>query len=81
MRIEGRPLLLVTWRDAATNHAGWAKLTEIAAATPPIVRSVGWLLKRTKRHIVIAASIVGDEGSCDVVIPLGMIVSEKELKA
>lgn len=79
MRIEGRPLLLVTWHDAATNHAGWAKLTEIASATPPVVRSVGWLLKRTKKHIVIAGSIVGDEGSCDVVIPTGMILSEKEL--
>lgn len=79
MRIDGRPLLLVRWRDAATNHAGWEKLTTIAAQTPPIVVSVGWLIKRTKHHITLVASIVGDEGSCDVTIPVGMIVSEKEI--
>ena len=80
MRIDGRPLLLVRWRDAATNHAGWEKLTTIAAQTPPIVVSVGWLLKRTKKHIVLVSSIVGDEGSCDVVIPSGWVVSEKEIR-
>jgi hypothetical protein len=81
VRIDGRPLLLIRWRDAATFHAGWEKLDKIAQQTPPIVFSVGWLLKRTKHHVVIVSSIVGDEASCDVVIPTGMIVSEKELKA
>ena len=81
MRIEGRPLLLVKWIDAASHHAGWEKLDTIAQQTPPIVYTVGWLLKRTKRHITVVASIVGDEGSGDVTIPTGMILSEKELKA
>ena len=81
MRIEGRPLLLVVWRDAISNHAGWEKLDTIATQTPATVRSVGWLLRRTKRHITLVASIVGDEGSSDATIPTGWIVSEKELKA
>lgn len=79
MRIEGRPLLLIKWVDAASHHSGWEKLTAIAQQTPPVVYTVGWLLKRTKRHITVVASIVGDEGSGDVTIPVGMILSEKEL--
>ncbi len=76
-----RRLLLVTWRDARSEHAGWEKLETIAKQSPAIVRSVGWELKRTKRHVTLVASIVEDEGSGDVTIPLGMIVSEKELRA
>lgn len=80
MSIEGRRLLLVTWKDAASNHAGWEKLETIARQQPPTVRSVGWELKRTKRHLTLVASILEDEGSGDLTIPLGMIVAEKELK-
>ena len=41
---------------------------------------MGWELKRTKRHLTLVASILEDEGSGDLTIPLGMIVAEKELK-
>lgn len=80
MKIDGRPLLLVTWRDAVSNHVGWEKLDTIAKQTPVTVRSVGWLLRRTRRHITLVASIVDDEGSSDVTIPTGWIISEKEIK-
>jgi hypothetical protein len=79
VKIDGRPLLLVQWHDAASFHMGWEKLDVIAKQQPPVVRSVGWLLKRTKRHLTLVASIVGDEGSSDVTIPTGWIISEKEL--
>lgn len=81
MKIDGRPLLLVTWRDAVSYHAGWEKLDTIAKQTPVTVRSVGWLLKRTKQHITLVASIVEDEGGSDVTIPTGWIISEREIKA
>lgn len=76
-----RRLLLVTWWDARSEYAGWEKLETIAKQSPATVRSVGWELKRTKRHLTLVASIVEDDGSGDVTIPLGMIISEKELKA
>jgi len=81
MKIDGRPLLLVQWHDAASFHVGWEKLDTIAKQTPVVVRSVGWLLKRTKQHITLVASIVEDEGGSDVTIPTGWIISEKEIKA
>jgi len=74
-------LLLITWRDAVTNHAGWASLKEIAKQGPGIVKSVGWELKRTKTKLTLVASVSGEEGSQDVTIPLPWIVSEEELKA
>lgn len=73
-------LLLVQWRDAVTNHAGWSPLKEIAKQGPELVRSVGWELRRTKTKLTLVASITGEDGSQDVTIPLPWIVSEKELK-
>lgn len=72
-------LLLVLWRDAATNHAGWEKLVEIAKQKPPQVKSVGWELKRTKTKLTLVASVMEDEGSQDITIPVPWIISEKEL--
>lgn len=74
-------LLLVKWRDAVTNHAAWEKLETIAKQDAEVVQSVGWELKRTKTKLTLVASISDDEGSQDVTIPLGWIVSEKELVA
>lgn len=75
-------LLLVQWRDAVTNHSGWEKLTVIAKQGAEPVQSVGWELKRTsgkQGKLTLVASVSGDEGSQDVTIPLGWILSEKEL--
>ena len=72
-------LLLVQWRDAVTNHSGWEPLKNIAKQDAETVRSVGWELKRTKQKLTLVASVSGEEGSQDVTIPLGWIVSEKEL--
>lgn len=75
-------LLLVTWRDAVTNHSGWEKLATIAKQDAEVVRSVGWELKRTSGRqgkLTLVASVSGEDGSQDVTIPLGWIVREEEL--
>jgi hypothetical protein len=74
-------LLLVTWRDAVTNHSGWCALKDIAKQSPETAKSVGWELKRTKSKLTLVASVSGEEGSQDVTIPIPWIVSEKELVA
>ncbi len=73
-------LLLVTWLDACSDDAGWKPLSKVSAQKLARVRSVGWALKRTRTHLTLVASIVDDHCDGDVTIPLGMIVSEKELK-
>ena len=75
-------LLLVTWRDAVTNHSGWEKLTTISKQDAELVKSVGWELKRTSGRqgkLTLVASVSGEDGSQDVTIPLGWIVKEQEL--
>lgn len=73
-------LLLVSWRDAASHHIGWASLSDIAKIKAPIAQSVGWEVTRDLTQLVICSSLVDDEGSLTTVIPLGMIVSEELLR-
>ncbi len=72
-------LLLVIWRDACSDDSGGKPLAKITAQKPMRVKSVGWLVKRTRTHLTLVGSIVADHCDGDVTIPLGMILSEKEL--
>ena len=72
-------LLLVTWHDAVSDNVGWKKLADVRKQQPATVRSVGWEIRRTKRALTLAASLVDDECDGDVTIPIGMILSEREL--
>lgn len=72
-------LLLVTWLDACTDESGWKPLDKIASQKPMRVKSVGWLVKRTRKHLTLVGSIVADHCDGDITIPRGMILSEKEL--
>jgi hypothetical protein len=72
-------LLLVTWLDACSDDSGWKPLEKITAQKPMRVKSVGWLVKRTRTHVTLVGSIVADHCDGDVTIPVGMIVNEKEL--
>jgi len=72
-------LLLITWHDAVSDTVGWKKLEQIKRQQPATVRTVGWEIKRTRRYLTLAASLVDDECDGDVTIPLGMILQEKEL--
>ena len=74
-------LLLVTWLDACSDDSGWKPLAKITAQKPMRVKSVGWLVKRTRTHLTLDGSIVADHCDGDVTIPLGMIQSERELMA
>jgi hypothetical protein len=74
-------LLLVTWHDAVSDDSGWKKLAHVKKQQPATVRSVGWEIRRTTRALTLAASLVDDECDGDVTIPIGMILSEKELQS
>jgi hypothetical protein len=76
-----RLLLLITWHDACSGHTGWKPIKDVEKQQPPVVRSVGWEMRRTKRFVTLTASIVDDECDGDVTIPLGMIIREEILQA
>lgn len=72
-------LVLITWVDAVSDEAGWKSIVKVQAQRPPVVRSVGWVVRRTRSHITLAASIIEDHCDGDVTIPIGMVKGEKEL--
>jgi hypothetical protein len=78
--MNDRIILLVTWRDAVSNHVGWAKTADVHKQQCPVVHSVGFELRRTKRHLTLISSVMEDECSGDLSIPLGMIIREEILQ-
>lgn len=72
-------LVMVTWVDAVSDEAGWKSIASVQNQRPPVVRSVGWVMKRTRSHLTLAASIIGDHCDGDVTIPIGMVKREQEL--
>jgi hypothetical protein len=69
----------VVWDDATELTQGWTdKLDDIE---PALALSVGFLIKKTKHHIVIALDLDGEghhNGRSQ--IPLGMVKSLKVLR-
>lgn len=74
------PLVEVVWNDAETMH-GWETNEECDTDNVPII-TVGFLITKGAHNIVIASSIDqanGTQNNSRIKIPIGMIVSIKEL--
>lgn len=80
MKVQGRRLLLIHWHDAVSDDSGWKAISEVEKQQPAVVRSVGWEIRRTKRYVTLAASIVDEDCDGDITIPAGMIIREVELQ-
>lgn len=66
----------VVWDDAVVDEGGWSQTTEDQKTHE--VRSVGWILKKSKSGIVLAADVSNDEiedieHNRRIVIPQGFI--------
>ncbi|HYC64623.1 MAG TPA: hypothetical protein VEC14_07835 [Reyranellaceae bacterium] len=72
-------LVLVRWLDAVSDDSGWKPLAKLRQQKPPLVRSVGWIVKQERGYLTLAASLVGDDADGDVTIPVGMIRSVEQL--
>ncbi|MGZ6199172.1 MAG: hypothetical protein ACXWNL_16170 [Vulcanimicrobiaceae bacterium] len=73
----------IVWDDAASNSETW--VTTDAIAGPEQVITRGWLVKETDKYVAIAGSVANEAIENETVgntmtIPLGMIVSRRELK-
>ena len=55
-------LVLITWDDAAELNLGWMDEAEVEAR-PMVVRTVGFVIRKTRRHIIVASTI-GDHAHC-----------------
>ena len=68
-----RSVVYVKWHDAHSVAPSWFALDDIVDE-PAIVESVGWLVPDSiSGHIVLAQSVLGDEGDHILAIPVGMV--------
>ena len=73
--LKKKPLVLVTWRDTTSTHAGWFDSTK--GMTTAIVKTPGIILEDNENFIIVVSTVGwhGQEGllSFDTVIPKGCI--------
>ena len=80
-------LVLVEWVDSHSGR-GWRTLDELKDECRPLVcRSVGWLVKRANRQVLLVASLNSENekdlltnGCSDTVIPTSCITRMVELR-
>jgi hypothetical protein len=66
-------VVYVKWHDAHAVAPSWVALDDIVDE-PAVVESVGWLVSDAiTGHIVLAQSILCDEGDHILAIPIGMV--------
>lgn len=72
-KIAEYPLVAIEWDDAETD-VGWQNREDHVEPTDKLAYTVGYLIKKTANHIVIA-STVGMDGSTNnrIQIPYGMV--------
>ena len=72
----------VTWHDAKSQGGGWREIKDLAqfARGPFECSSVGWLLKRNKKEIILAQTLSKSGlGTDTITIPRGFIWKVRHL--
>lgn len=70
------PLIEVIWDDASTDN-GWEPVPD--QLVPELVTTVGFLVRETEQHILIANSYDPNHTNGRIQIPIRMVVSRKVL--
>lgn len=80
-RKRTRQLVVIEWGDAWV-HGPWDdKDSSAAKARPVVVYTVGWMMKKDKTGVLVAAQIAGDNQFANQsFIPRGMIRSVTVIK-
>lgn len=71
-----KTLLYIEWADATTED-GWKEVHDLETH---IIQSVGFLIKTTKRDIIIAADWSEPESNRRLAIPKAWIQNKKEIE-
>ena len=58
---ESYQLVLVTWHDAIEMEAGWHDMKEITQQKTATCKTVGWLVDKNDKQIIIMSTIEEDE--------------------
>lgn len=71
--IAGYPLVAIEWDDAETD-SGWKNREEHEDPVDRIAYTVGYLIRKTDNHYIVAATVDADGASNNrIQIPKGMV--------
>jgi hypothetical protein len=71
-------IALVTWEDTVTEDA-WSNIQIARDMKPVLTRSVGFILFKTKKKIVLASMVSSNTHMCQLTcIPMGCVIEIKE---
>lgn len=80
-------LLLVEWADSCILYSKWTPLEDVERDPTPVrIQTVGWVLRRTRKTLVLVQNVGGIEGEgrpqiCGAIaIPRGAIIKETVLR-
>jgi len=74
---KGIPRVEITWVDSAT-FDGWQSGPH--GARPSVCTTVGFLVKETKKYVIIAGSISPNQMMSPLAIPKAVITKRRRLK-
>lgn len=66
-------MVYVEMDDMEHSHDGWDSATNIRAARPRTFKALGWVVRASKRSLVIANVTAPDAAFCHYVIPWGAV--------
>ena len=68
-------LVEIEWDDASTSKLGWEDIAVYRAEEVVACRSVGYLIRKDKRQVVIVQTQVGNQTGVmrEIAIPRGMV--------
>lgn len=77
------PIVLVHWIDAETSATGWQGRKEVAAMTPGLAYTAGFLLREDETAVVVALSYdhVNDHANGAITIPRKWVKGIRRLGA
>lgn len=70
------PLVEIVWDDAAT-ESGWQD--PALALQEQHVTTLGFLVKESPKYVLIASTWAGDHVNATIQVPVGMIVSRRDV--
>jgi hypothetical protein len=68
----------VAWRDPCSDSA-WRKQSQVRKRTPDKCESLGWLMKMTKKKLVIAHTVSGKKSDYTT-LPMGCVECIRDIK-
>ena len=75
------PIVVVEWEDSAVlSRNPWSAGRDVQKLKPLVCYSAGYLIRKTKKRVVVCAHLAGHQVAGELSIPAGCIKNMKVIK-